>query len=422
MNSTYRVPFRTGSIKKEGSMYRFTRNRMALVIGTAALALTVSACGSPSTDTGSTGSGKVPDKPKAAVTLNILDIGGNLQLTKGMIENFIKANPDIVKNVTYTAAPTPSMAGKLQAEQQGGNSTTSLVLGGTDGLSAGIQKNLFAKVLPEFDDRLPGLTDNYLKPAAAMQELSKGYGVELVYYPSGPLLEYNPAKVSTPPTSPEELLAYAKSHKGKVQYANPANSGPGRTWLMGLPYLLGDTDPKDPDKGWDKTWAYLKELGKYIANYPTGTTDTMKNLAAGTSDIVLSTTGWDINPRALGTVPAKMKISAMTGMHWVSDAQYAMVPKGVSADVKAADLALIKWMLKPDQQAIAYDDGYFYPGPAVKGVTLDMAPQKSQDTIAKFGRPEYEALISDNPVETSLPAEQQVAMFDKWNRLIGSDK
>ena len=403
-------------------MYRFTRSRIALIIGTAAMALTVSACGSPSSDTKTTDTGSVPDKPKSPVTLNILDIGGNLQLTKGMIENFVKANPDIVKKVTYTAAPTPSMAGKLQAEQQGGNSTTSLVLGGTDGLSAGIQKDLFMKVLPEFDDRLPGLMDNYLEPAAAMQELSKGFGVELVYYPSGPLLEYNPTKVTDPPNSPEELLAYAKANPGKVQYANPANSGPGRTWLMGLPYLLSDTDPKDPDKGWDKTWAYLKELGKYTANYPTGTTETMKNLASGSSHIVLSTTGWDINPRALGTIPASMKIAAMDDMTWVSDAQYAMIPKGVSADVTAANLALIKWMLKPDQQAIAYDQGYFYPGPAVKDVTLDMAPQESQDTIKKFGRPEYDALIKDNPVETSLPAEQQVAMFDKWNRLIGADK
>jgi putative spermidine/putrescine transport system substrate-binding protein len=26
-------------------------------------------------------------------------------------------------------------------------------------------------------------------------------------------------------------------------------------FLMGLPYILGDKDPKDPEKGWDKTWA-----------------------------------------------------------------------------------------------------------------------------------------------------------------------
>jgi len=404
------------------SMARTRHTRVALVSGAAAVALAVAACGAPSNGAKAVSSGKVPDKPSSPVTLNILDIAGNLQLTKAMIENFKKANPSIVKNVTYTSAPAPAMAGKLQAEQQGGNSTTSLVLSGTDGLSAGIQKGLLTKVVPTFSDRLPGLVDNYLKPAAAMQALTNGFGVELVYYPSGPLLEYNPAKVPNPPSSPQGLLDYAKANPGKVQYANPANSGPGRTWLMGLPYLLGDKDPKDPVKGWDKTWAYLKALGKYTANYPTGTSETMKNLASGSVNIILSTTGWDINPRALGTVPNTMKVALMGNMHWVSDAQFALIPKGVSGNVMAADLALIKWMLKPDQQAIAYDDGYFYPGPAVKGVTLAMAPQKSQDVIQKFGRPEYTAWIADNPVETSLPAQQQVAAFDMWNRLIGSGK
>ena len=30
--------------------------------------------------------------------------------------------------------------------------------------------------------------------------------------------------------------------------------------MMGLPYILGDKDPKDPVNGWEKTWAYLAEL------------------------------------------------------------------------------------------------------------------------------------------------------------------
>jgi ABC-type uncharacterized transport system YnjBCD substrate-binding protein len=112
----------------------------------------------------------------------------------------------------------------------------------------------------------------------------------------------------------------------------------------------------------------------------------------------------------------------MQPMHWVSDAQFAVIPKGVSKDELSADLALIKWMLQPDQQAIAYDDGYFYPGPAVKGVTLDMAPQKSQDVLKQFGRPEYEQWISQYPVESSLPADAQVKAFEQWDRLVGSGK
>ena len=105
-----------------------------------------------------------------------------------------------------------------------------------------------------------------------------------------------------------------------------------------------------------------------------------------------TTTGWDINTRVLGVVPKESKVAALKGFHWVTDAHYAVIPKGASADQQAAVLQLVQFMLTKEQQAKAYDDGYFYPGPAVKDVTIDMAPQKSQDAIKKFGRPEYDSL------------------------------
>ncbi|HEY5471758.1 MAG TPA: extracellular solute-binding protein, partial [Candidatus Limnocylindrales bacterium] len=152
--------------------------------------------------------------PSAPVTINVLDVAGNLQLTKQMMENFKAAHPEIVSNVTYATATAPELAGKLQAQQAGGNAQISLVMTGTDGLSAGIKNNLLTKLIPDHQDMFPGLMDNYLAPAADMQGLAQGYGIEVVYYPSGPLIEYNPTKVTTPPTTPAELLAWAKAHPG----------------------------------------------------------------------------------------------------------------------------------------------------------------------------------------------------------------
>jgi putative spermidine/putrescine transport system substrate-binding protein len=280
---------------------------------------------------------------------------------------------------------------------------------------------LWTPLLPQFSSRLSRM-DTYLEPATKMQELAQNFGVVVSYYPSGPLLEYSPKAVSDPPTSAQELLDWAKAHPKRLMYARPANSGPGRTLLMGLPYILGDKEPKDPEKGWDKTWAYLQELDKYIEYYPSGTTETMKNLGNGSVDLIASTTGWDINPRVLGTVPKEVKISTLQGFHWVTDAHYVVVPKGVSPDKQAAILQLIDWMLQPKQQAKAYDDGYFYPGPAVEGATLDMAPEKSRQAIADYGRPEYEQLIADNPKETPLDAKVMVKAFDLWDRKIGGSK
>ncbi|MBQ0895735.1 extracellular solute-binding protein [Micromonospora sp. U56] len=397
--------------------------RSAVIAAASSVLVFVAACGAPSGSGGGSddSNGQVPEKPKKAVTLNVLDVAGNLQLTQDMIDEFVKKNPDIISRVTYSKAPAPELAGKIKAQQNANRVDIGLVLTGVDGLAAGIDQGLWMDVLPTFEDRLSGMK-NYLEPAAAMQKLAGNAGVTVTYYPSGPLLEYLPAKVPHPPTSAEQLLAYAKAHPGKVQYARPSNSGPGRTFLMGLPYILGDKDPKDPINGWEKTWAYLKELNQYVDYYPSGTTETMKNLANGTVDVIATTTGWDINPRVLGTVPKEAKVSSMQGFHWVTDAHYAVIPKGASTDTQAAVLALLQFMLTPEQQAKAYDQGYFYPGPAVKGVDLSMAPQKSQDAIKNFGRPEYEALIASNPTEVPLDAKSLVAAFDKWDREVGSGK
>ncbi|TCC51358.1 extracellular solute-binding protein [Kribbella capetownensis] len=396
------------------------RVRRTAVVGLLAV---LAACGAPTSPNQSSGdsSGDAPDKPSKAVTLNILDVAGNLQLTQPMIDDFVKQHSDVISKVTYSKGPAPELSGKIKAQQDAGRVDIDLVLTGTDGLAAGAEQGLWMDLLPKYADRLPGMKD-YLEPAAKMQELAGNVGVTVTYYPSGPLLEYLPAKVPSPPKSAEELLAFAKANKGKVMYARPANSGPGRTFLMGLPYILGDKDPKDPVNGWDKTWAYLKELNQYVDFYPSGTADTMKALANGSASIIASTTGWDINPRVLGTVPKEAAITPLKGFHWVTDAHYAVVPKGVSTDKQAAILQLLQFMLTPEQQAKAYDKGYFYPGPAIKGVDLSNAPQESQDAITEFGRPEYDKLIADNPNEVPLDAKGLVAAFDKWDREVGGSK
>jgi putative spermidine/putrescine transport system substrate-binding protein len=397
--------------------------RRLFVTGLMAIALTsLAACGAPSKPGPATGaSGDAPDKPGSAVTLNILDVAGDLQLTQGMIDDFVGKNSGVISKVTYSKATAPELAGKIKAQQDANRVDIDLVLTGVDGLAAGIDQNLWMPLLPKYSSRLSGM-QNYLDGAQAMQKLAGDYGVTVTYYPSGPLIEYLPSKVPNPPKSAQELLDYAKANPGAVQYARPSNSGPGRTLLMGLPYLLGDKDPKDPTNGWEKTWAYLTELNKYVTLYPSTTSETMKNLANGSAKIIASTTGWDINPRVLGTVPKDAKVGSLQGFHWVTDAHYAVVPKGVSTDKQSAILLLLQHMLTPEQQAKAYDKGYFYPGPAVKGVDISMAPAASQKAIQDFGRPEYDQLIASNPLEVPLDAKSLVAAFDKWDRDVGGAK
>jgi putative spermidine/putrescine transport system substrate-binding protein len=360
--------------------------------------------------------------PTAPVALSIVDVAGNLALTQKAIENYRKAKPNLVSRITFTKAPSPELPGKIKAQQEANRVDIDMVLTGTDALSAGIEQKLWIPVLQANASALPKLDDIFLPGAKAMQALAQNQGVVVSYYPSGPLLEYMPDKVKKVPTTAEELLAWSKENKNRFLYARPANSGPGRTFMMGLPYILGDSNPKDPMKGWDKTWAYLKALGENIEYYPTGTGATMKELGEGSRDMIASTTGWDINPRVLGTVPKEAKIGTLKGFHWVTDAHYMCIPKGVPNDRLAVLLDLMSFLLTPQQQAYTYDEGYFYPGPAVKGVTLDMAPEDSQKAIKEFGRPEYEQLIASAPVEVPLDAEPLVQAFRRWDEEIGAAK
>ncbi|HUK11261.1 MAG TPA: extracellular solute-binding protein [Stellaceae bacterium] len=366
-----------------------------------------------------------PPLPSSAQVINIIDVGGQLALNQKAIEAYQKSHSNLVSRFVFTKAPAPELPGKLKAQQDAGRVDIDLVLSGTDAISAGIEQGLWTKLLPDFADKFPGLMENYSAGALTMQKPTDGFAITTVYTPSGPLLEYAPERVKDPPKTTDELLAWCKAHPNRFYYARPANSGPGRTFLQGLPYLLGDSDPRDPIKGWDKTWAFLKELNGCIEYYPSGTGVTMKELGEGSRDIIASTAGWDINPRALGTVPETARVQLLTGpkgFTWVSDAQYMAIPKGVSNDHLAVVLDLIAFMLKPEQQAVTYDDGYFYPGPAIKGVPVSMASQASQDLLKQFGRPEYDKLMAQYPIVAPLFGKDLIAAFHKWDEEIGGSK
>ncbi|MDR7147753.1 extracellular solute-binding protein [Rhizobium sp. BE258] len=363
-----------------------------------------------------------PGLPPSPVSLNVIDVGGALALLQPSLESFRDTKKELVSRVTFSKAPAPELPGKLKAQQSAGRVDIDLVIGGLDVLSAGIDQKLWVPLLADYGAVLPK-PDAILQPTTIeLQKLAQDQAFIAVYTPSGPLLEYAPDRVKTPPTSADELLAWATQNPNRFLYARPANSGPGRTWLMGLPYILGDKDPKDPVNGWEKTWSFLVELGKHIEYYPTGTGALMKEFGEGSRDMTVTTLGWDINPRALGIVPAEAKTQTLKGFHWIADAQYLMVPNGISDEKLAVALELVKWVLSPEQQATTYDQGYFYPGPAVKDVGLDKAPDASKAVIEEFGRPEYDKLIAETPIEIPLMPDKMVAAFRLWDERVGADK
>lgn len=401
---------------------------LALVAGAAACSGSSGAPGSssaPASGTnggGAAASGALP-MPSSPVTLNLVDVAGDMQVAQPMIEDYMKKFPQYLAKVNFDTGDATEIVSKLQAQQKAGVNQIDIVLTGNDALGLGVNAGVFLKLFPTYEKQLGPSVATYQPGAKKLFDMTDGYATVNDFGDYGPLLEFMPGTVTDPPTTADALLAWAKAHPGKFQYAQPANSGPGRAFVQGLPYILGDKDPSDPVNGWAKTWAYLKDLGQYISFYPSGTTATMKALADGSMSMVATTVGWDINARAIETVPEQAKIAAMDGTKWIMDSSYITVPKGESPEKLAVILDLIKWMLTPAQQAKAYDTGYMYPGPAVEGVTLSMAPAESQATIKQYGRTDvYDTLLPKYEAVPPLSNDALAKMFDMWDREIGGQK
>lgn len=402
---------------------RHSRRQVFLlaVCSTAAVTAACGSSGGAATSSSGGGASQIPAFGSQPVSLNILDVAGDLLLTKGIIQNYMSTHPNRVSNITYNTATPPTLLGTLGPQEQSGQVSIDLVLTGTDGLATGSTNHLWQQIEPNYSAKFgtdAELQQKYATGAKDMQTLAHDQCLEVVYYPSGPLLEYNPNAASLSggvPSTPQALLTWAQAHPGRFEYADPANSGPGRTFMQGLPYLLGDSNPRDPKNGWTKTWAYLAQLGNDVKTYNAGTVATMKDLANGTVDMIASTTGWDIYERATGVVPAGDAIAKFDNMHWVTDAQYMCVPTGLPSATLAVVLDLMQYLLQPAQQAYTYDTGYFYPGPAIANVPLSMAPAKSQQVIAQYGRPQYNQWIPGYPTEVQVSAPNFVYAVQRWH-------
>ncbi len=354
---------------------------------------------------------------QAPVTISVIDVSGDLSSVRDVIENFKKANPTRVKDVVYQRATAPELPAKIMAQQNAGRVDINLILTGQDSGSVLIQNGQLVKLFPQYDKELPKseLTD----AAKILQDEGEGYLLPSVVSNGGPVFIYNPDKVKTPPKSVDEFKAWVKANPKRFMYARPANSGPGRSILSGISYILGDKNPKDPINGWDKSWAFLKEVGQYVEYYPTGTAVTLKEFAEGTRWIIAGIMEWDMKPRAEGTIPPESKIFILPNTHFVIDGHYWAIPLGVPPAEKAVIVDLMRFMRHVDQQELTWKA---FIGPSIKAATLDRAPADIQKNVREFWRPEYVDMEKKYKIEAQLPAKLLVAAMDRWDKEIGADR
>lgn len=351
------------------------------------------------------------------ITLSIIDVAGDLSSTQVIVENYKKANPQRVKEIRIQRAPAPELPAKIKAQQDAGRLDINLILTGQDGGSVLAANKQIVKLFPTYAKLFP--RDELSEPGKVLLDEGEGYLLPSVVSSGGPVFIYNPARVSKPPNTAGELLAWAKANPGRFMYARPANSGPGRSILQGVSYILGDDKPMEPERGWDKAWAYLKELGTSVEYYPTGTAITLKEFAQGQRWMIAGILEWDMKPRAQSVIPPDSKIAILENTTFVIDGHYWAIPVGVPQDQVDVILDLMRFMRTPEQQQLTW---LGFIGPSIKAATLDTAPKDIQDQVKEFWRPEYDQIGTKWKTAPTLGVKELSYAMDRWDREIGAQQ
>jgi putative spermidine/putrescine transport system substrate-binding protein len=353
------------------------------------------------------------------ITISIIDNGGDLASTGVIIENYKKANPNKVKEIKIQRGPAPETPAKIKAQQDSGRTDINLVLTGQDAGSVLAANKQLIELFPKYNAMFP--RDELNEAAKVLQDSGGGSLMPVVVNAGGPVFIYNPKKVTKPPKTVEEFMAWAKANPNRFLYARPANSGPGRSILCGLPYILGDKAPMDPERGWDKTWAFLKELGKSMEYYPTGTLFTLREFAQEQRWMISGIMEWDMKPRAEGVIPPESKITVLDNTTFVIDGHYWGIPKGVPQNEVDVLLDLMKFMRRPDQQVLTWKA---LIGPSIKAATFDKAPADLRDLVKEHWRPEYDQIGPGKKYKMApqLDFKELTYAMDRWDREIGAQQ
>ncbi|XUJ33829.1 extracellular solute-binding protein [Bradyrhizobium japonicum] len=333
-----------------------------------------------------------------------------------IIENYKKANPDKVSEIKIQRAPAPELPAKIKAQQDAGRLDINLVLTGQDG-GALLAQNGQLIAIPDYQKTFPrdGLTD----AGKALYDEGKGVLIPSVGNAGGPVLIYNPAKVPSPPKTAQELLTWVKANPGKLMYCTSGEQRAGPRDPPGLCLHSRGFKAARPRKGLGQELGFPRRAGKSVEYYPTGTAITLKEFAQGQRWMIAGIMEWDMKPRAQSVIPPDSKIAILENTTFVVDGHYWCIPKGVPQEQVDVIVDLMKFMWRPEQQALTWKA---FIGPVVKAAALASAPKDIQDEVKEFWRPEYDQIGTKWKVSPPLGVTELSYAMERWDREVGADQ
>ncbi|WP_421991954.1 extracellular solute-binding protein [Roseococcus sp.] len=253
--------------------------------------------------------------------------------------------------------------------------------------------------------------------AQLMQPLTGEEAMLVSPDPGGPVLLHRASVLPDPPRSAAALLDYARQNPRRFLYPRPSESALGRQFLMALPHLLRDSDPSDPQLGWTRSWAWLKEVDSFIDYYPSDDAAAFEEFATdGIALMPASLTAY-LRGRKDALLPDEASFALFEGAPLIPQGVFLVMPRDATEESLALVETFARFLLRPEIQSGAFGRG-FLPGFAVN----QPAPRTEAERSAwnRILPAEMAARVAAAPLAPPLGPQQLALMLRRWDEEIAA--
>lgn len=241
-----------------------------------------------------------------------------------------------------------------------------------------------AGLLAKVDEQgVPALKD---VPEATRQQ---GGDHAIPYRASSVLLAYDPEKVTDPPKTLDDVLAWIKEHPGQFAYNSPSSGGSGGSFVATVlaKYLTASEQEtmqtsydKSLESKWDEGFQELKDLGPSMYQkgvYPNGNDQVVQLLGSGQIAMAPVWSDQFITSQKTGIIPKSIKAVQISDPSFTGSASFLGIPETEPAAKKAAAEELADFVLSSKGQQLVASAVSGYPV-----VPLDTLPKSVAEQFA----------------------------------------
>ena len=240
------------------------------------------------------------------------------------------------------------------------------------------------------DSTIPNLKD---VPDATKQQ---GGDSAIPYRASSVLLAYDAKKVTDPPKTLDDLLAWIKANPGEFAYNSPSSGGSGGSFVATVlaKYLtpaeqetMQTKYDKSLESKWDKGFAALKDLGPSTYQkgvYPNGNDQVLQMLGSGQIQMAPVWSDQFITAQKAGTIGKDVAFTQISDPSFTGSASYLGIPATEPAAKKQAAEELADFVLSSQGQQLVAKAVSGYPVVPLSSLPSSVAEQFSKADPSKL--------------------------------------